>query len=109
MNYDLTTPCGLCPFRNDSGRLTVAAETLFDFSRGEFACHQTCTDEKDEDSFEILQNADGSSQHCAGALIFLEKQNKSHQMMRICERLGRYDRTRLDMNAPVFASIEEAE
>jgi hypothetical protein len=39
--------------------------------------------------------------HCAGALIFLEKREEPHQMMRICERLGMYDRTKLNMNANV--------
>ena len=29
-------------------------------------------------------------------------------MMRICERLGLYDRTKLDMDSPVFGSIAEA-
>lgn len=49
------------------------------------------------------------SQHCAGALIFLEKIEEPHQMMRICERLGMYDRTKLDMDAPVFESWYEVE
>jgi hypothetical protein len=41
------------------------------------------------------------SVHCAGMLIFLEKRNQPTQMMRICERLGLYDRTKLDMAAKV--------
>lgn len=39
--------------------------------------------------------------HCAGALIFLEKRYRPNQLMRISERLGMYDRTKLDMKAKV--------
>ena len=44
--------------------------------------------------------------HCAGALILLEKLGEPSQMMRVCERIGLYDRTKLDMAAPVFDSFE---
>ena len=45
--------------------------------------------------------------HCAGALILLEKLEQPSQMMRVCERIGMYDRTKLDMSAPVFESFDE--
>lgn len=70
---------------------------------GEFCCHKTT--EVSEETGDYSPKPE--SQHCAGALIFREKQNAPHQMMRICERLGLYDRTKLDMNAPVFASMAE--
>lgn len=106
MNYNKTTPCDLCPFRNDAGRLTVSAARMAEMASGEFACHKTT---------ELQDNEDGGSeftpheksQHCAGALIFLEHLGKPHQMMRICERLGMYDASKLDMNAPVFTSFAE--
>jgi len=47
------------------------------------------------------------SQHCAGALILMEKMKRPSQMMRIVERLGMYDATKLQMDAPVFSSFEE--
>ena len=47
----------------------------------------------------------GGEAHCAGALILLEKLNLPSQMMRIAERLGMYDRRKLDMLAPVFDSF----
>ena len=72
-------------------------------AKGEFACHKTC--DQDEETGDYVPNKD--SHHCVGALIFLEKQNAPHQMMRICERLGLYDRTKLDMDAPVFGSLAE--
>ena len=65
---------------------------------GEFACHKTC-ELTEEDGGEFTPRK--GSVHCAGALIYLEKRDRPHQMMRICERLGMYDRTKLDMEAEV--------
>jgi hypothetical protein len=42
-----------------------------------------------------------NAQHCAGALIFLEHQDRPSQLMSIYERLDGYDRTKLNMDAPV--------
>lgn len=68
----------------------------------EFTCHETLNyDENDETC------STAESQHCAGALIFLEAQNKSHQMMRIMERLGYYNRFKLKMQSSVFKSMKE--
>lgn len=105
MKYDLTKPCDLCPFRNDDKRLYVHPEVLMGMASGEFCCHRT--GEVDEETGDIEPTA--KSQHCAGALIMLEKMEQPHQMMRICERLRLYDRTKLDMNAPVFGSFDEVE
>lgn len=104
MKYDLTKPCNLCPFRNDSKRLTVPAERLEEMAAGEFCCHKTGVVNDETGSIEPTKN----SQHCAGLLIMLEKMEQPHQMMRICERIGMYDRTKLDMDAPVFDSIDDA-
>lgn len=96
MKYTMRKPCDQCPFLKGSG-FTWAS--LVAHASGEFPCHKTCT-VNDEGLFE----ARDSSPHCAGALIFLEKQEAPHQMMRICERLGFYDRRKLDMSAPVVGS-----
>jgi hypothetical protein len=103
----MTTPCNLCPFRNDAGRLHVATSRLRGFASGEFCCHKTgeTVDSDGDDCGEIVGGKD--SQHCAGLLIFLEKQDRPHQMMRICERIGLYDRRKLNMAAPVFGSWAE--
>lgn len=105
MNYALTTPCSLCPFRNDDKRLYIHPSVLRGMARGEFCCHHTgeCNDETGN----IEPNANSS--HCAGALIFLEHLDAPHQMMRICERLGLYDRSKLNMDAPVFRSWAEVD
>ena len=97
MNYTMTDPCDACPFLKGSG-FTWAA--LLAHSSGEFACHKTCKLDEDEGEF-VPRNA--NTPHCAGALIFLEKREAPHQMMRICERLGMYDATKLNMKAPVVS------
>jgi hypothetical protein len=94
MNYKLTTPCDSCPFLIGSG-FTFAS--LVRHSSGEFGCHKACKLDEETSTYE----PHAKTPHCAGALIFLEKQDRPHQMMRICERLGFYDRTKLDMDANV--------
>lgn len=49
---------------------------------------------------------DKNEQHCAGAMIILERLERPNQMMRICERLGLYDRRKLKMDAPVFEDFD---
>lgn len=105
MSYTLTTPCDNCPFRHDiPGYLT--AERVEDIERSlvnaEFPCHKTT--EFDEEG-EVMHT--GKEIHCAGALILLEKIERPSQMMRIAERLGMYDRRKLNMDAPVFDSFED--
>ena len=104
MNFNLKKPCKNCPFRSDIRPfLTVErAEEIFDgliYSQGTFACHKT-TVSSDEDDCEMVTTQ--KSEHCAGALILLEKLEMPNQMMRIAERLGAYDHTQLEMDAPVF-------
>lgn len=98
MNYKLTTPCDACPFLKGSG---FRWNQLIAYSSGQFACHKACDLVETENDGSVYQSRGDKTPHCAGALIFLEKQNKPHQMMRICERLGMYDYTKLNMNAPV--------
>lgn len=102
MDFTMKTPCPNCPFRTDiNGYLTGARiEGIIDelFSGKSFTCHKTTVPSDNEDGEQV----DGpNAQHCAGALIFLEHQDAPNQMMRIAERLGMYDRNKLDMAAPV--------
>lgn len=100
MNYKLTTPCDECPFLIGSG---FSYESLLRHASGEFACHKTC----DVVDGVFLERPKDKSPHCAGALIFLEKQNRPHQMMRVCERLGMYDASKLNMAAAVVGKKED--
>jgi hypothetical protein len=94
VNYKMRTPCDACPFLVGSG---FSLRSLKEHASGEFGCHKACNLSEDG-IFEPHEK----TPHCAGALIFLEKLRKPHQMMRICERLGMYDRTKLDMSSPVM-------
>lgn len=96
MNYAMTTPCAECPFLKKMSR-GFTIKRLNEFASGEFPCHKTA--ETDDESGEFYAKDD--SQHCAGALIYNERRNTPTQMMRICERLGMYDRTKLNMKAAV--------
>jgi hypothetical protein len=95
MQYNMTTPCAECPFLEGSG---FDIERLQEFAGGEFPCHKAS--DLDEGS-SFVEKANGKTPHCAGALIFNERLNAPHQMMRIAERLRIYDRRKLDMAAPV--------
>ncbi len=96
MTYDLTSPCGACPFLKKFAH-GFTLRRLEEHAEGSFHCHQTGT--TDEETGDFVPTP--KSKHCAGALIFLEKRGRSNQMMRISERLGLYDRTRLNMQADV--------
>lgn len=96
MNYTLTSPCDECPFLKKFKR-GFTLKRLEQHASGEFACHKTCEVGEESGAFEPRRN----SVHCAGALIYLEKRGRSTQMMRIAERLGMYDHTKLDMDAEV--------
>jgi len=115
MKFDLVRPCAQCPFRRDVapfltvGRVVELEDALVR-QQQTFACHKTVdydneSDEHDEDGEPIDFSDD--EQHCAGAMILLEKLDKPNQMMRIAERIGRYDREKLDMNAPVYSTFTE--
>jgi hypothetical protein len=111
MNFTMTMPCvgeATCPFRTDclSGwlgeeRAEEIIEAIIDRQQT-FACHKTT--KHDEDG-EVISHKD--EQHCAGAMILLEKIERPNQMMRICERIGLYDRTKLQMDAPVFDDTDD--
>lgn len=95
MKYTMTEPCDACPFLKSMKGFTL--NRLKQHASGQFACHKTCDVDEETGTFEPNEN----SVHCAGALIFLEKRDAPNQMMRICKRLGMYDRTKLNMKAKV--------
>ncbi len=68
-----------------------------------FPCHKTL--DYDGDDGEGSRNS--KTMECAGAVIMLEHMGRPHQLMRIAERLRYYDRTTMDMDAPVFTSAAE--
>lgn len=100
--YGLMSPCAQCPFRTDiQPYLTPGRARDILTANGEFHCHKTVADRGDE--------ADLShAQVCAGFLICLEHNQTPNQMMRIAERIGFYDRSKLKMDAPVYGSVSAA-
>ncbi len=100
MNYKMTTPCENCPFRRVGGVRVNAerAEELTDNALStqgaSFACHKTV---------KALGSKAKEESHCAGALIFSEKNGNATQLMRIMERLGAYDARKL--NRAVFGEV----
>jgi hypothetical protein len=108
--WSMTTPCNNCPFRNDKppfglrpGRVREIAVAL---ERTTFTCHKTTVHNDDDDDPGMIDGP--NARHCAGALILMEKNGSSSQMMRIAERLGLYDPKRLDLDAPVYDDWEAA-
>ena len=102
MHFGLKRPCANCPFRTDIPPFLhpERAQGICDamlVADESFWCHKT---------IDYSEDSEGSitrkTQHCAGAMILLEKLDRPNQLMRIAERLGMYDRTQLDMAAPVF-------
>jgi hypothetical protein len=106
MKFDLQQPCQKCPFRTDikpfirGDRAAEIAESLMQ-QEGSFPCHVTT---RHDDDGEYVPRSDGGEQHCAGALIMLEKMNRPNQMMRWMERIGGYYRRKLKMDAPIYDS-----
>lgn len=89
------------------GRVNEISE-LFDTRNGgqggTFPCHETLNYDTDFD--ESPQHTE-KTQHCAGALIYAEKHEAPTQMMRIMERLGMYDRVKLEQQDKVWDGLEE--
>lgn len=108
MKYDLRKPCDSCPFRSDITPfiLPESAEEILT-GQGDFPCHKTTNFEDDLDGEASPCRDTSNEHHCAGFLILLEKEGRPNQMMRISERLGMYDPNKIDMDAPVYDSIEE--
>lgn len=106
MKYELRRPCNNCPFRTDVEPFIThgrARELVAALVRSEFTCHKTTVSVDDDEGGS--SRIDGpNAQHCAGALIMLEHVNQPSQMMRICERIGMYDRSKLDMSSPVYTT-----
>lgn len=106
MNYDKLVPCDDYPFRKKGGiplralRIKEIADMMLNSQGGTFPCHKTT---QSTESGERCSNE--NSVHCAGALIFAEKNGTATQMMRICERIGMYDAAKLMSNQSVVDSV----
>lgn len=106
--FALRKPCRDCPFRADRKfdlRPERAKQFADDLANGSgFNCHKT-VDFGDPASDEPVQIVKDQTNWCAGALITMEKSGIQNQQVKIAGRLGLYDPTRLDMDAPVYPSL----
>ncbi|GKU79324.1 hypothetical protein L3i20_v237210 [Paenibacillus sp. L3-i20] len=99
MRFNLKKPCKDCPFLQGSstnktlvkGRLEGIVSDLMDGMT--FTCHKTLN----------LKSLD--QEHCAGALQYLEREERPNQMMRIAERIGLYDHTKLEQYSSLIDPI----
>lgn len=115
MNFDMVAACSDCPFRRvgfiglTAGRVEEIAGASVGPQGRTFSCHLTVEfddDEHEENGDPIERNREKQS-HCAGALLFAEKQQLPTQMMRVAERLGLYDFRKLTGHDDIFADIDE--
>jgi hypothetical protein len=112
MDYDMKKPCECCPFRRGTrmrlttGRVREVVGGMLKSNGGEFPCHRTIEHLEGDDGEDAgFREKDGKGKHCAGALIFAEKNKTSTQMMRICERIGMYDAASLMADKAVVDSV----
>lgn len=111
MNWTLRKPCNDCPFLKKGGirlhpaRATEIMDAVTTNPGATFACHKTTVDDDSEGDRVVTMN----SQHCAGALVFAEKQGliDQPQMNRIAMRLSLFDPSKLQGHKQVFDSQEE--
>jgi hypothetical protein len=109
MKYDLHTPCSNCPFLKEGGiklryeRIEEISQMMLSSQGGDFPCHKTTKYSEAQDD----RVATRKSLHCAGALIYAEKQGTATQLMRISERLGMYDHTKLEGHDLVWDCEED--
>lgn len=100
MDFTMTVPCSNCPFRRVGGiklsksRIKEIGGMMLDSQGGTFPCHKTADLAKRE-----IDIPRAGEIHCAGALIFAEKNGAATQMMRIAERLRIYDHAKLSESA----------
>lgn len=106
--FGLISPCSNCPFRSDGAGVPLRRARVRAIERAlilhTFSCHKTIAHDDEGEPVDLP-----TTMHCAGALILLEKLERPSQMMRIGERLGIYDRHKLNMDAPVYPSFRAME
>lgn len=93
MKYNVITPCSQCPFVRGGielhpGRARELSSMMLNSQGGTFPCHKTLDYDVPDDH--EARETDYTA-HCAGALIFAEKNKNATQMMRIAERFGLYN------------------
>lgn len=118
MEFKLTRPCGNCPFRHDidfylpvGRRIEIAQSLLSDKT---FPCHKTvhyetipCERNAWSEDHSVYEYQ-GDEQHCAGALIALQKSSGlfSNFLLRLAYLAKMLEPSKLRLDSPVL-TLEE--
>lgn len=113
--WTMKRPCKNCPFLNTEDRITFrgrgrAAEIEESAYRAGFVCHLTAIDTSDEWGEGGLEFApDGSSQHCAGAILMYLKGGMGGNVpfQWLSEDEQEAIEMNLDWSSPVFEGEEK--
>ena len=74
-----------------------------------FVCHKTVDYDTEPDATDEVLGKGGlivaTTKVCAGAMILAAHEGKTSQIQQVAERLGFWNRSMLDMSAPVFKSF----
>lgn len=104
--FDLKKPCGNCPFRKGQGeRFNLGTERCLEILNGEaFQCHKTVDYRYEDDPY---KRQGKKPQQCAGVMSLLHRAGLPNQIMRVAERLGAADFSKLD-HTDVYGDMAEA-
>lgn len=99
--FDRKKPCPTCPFRTGGRGLRKLgcrrAQEIADALLNDqtFTCHDD------------ISRPEQDRQHCVGAMMLLEKQDRPNQIMRIGERIGIYNPDDLVGRDEVFDDLAD--
>jgi hypothetical protein len=114
MNFDLIRPCVDCPFRSDRPAYLSRERVRGILGGGKGRAWWPCTSFPCHHTIEYGTGPEGetvippTAQQCAGVMILLVRAGRFNDAMQIGQRFGMFDPSRLDMSAPVHASVEAA-
>jgi hypothetical protein len=113
MKFDLTHPCGDCPFRSDKS-FHLRPERVREILGGDrgrrwwpassFPCHKTIEYTDDGAAIRVPPTA----QQCAGVMAILHREKRPNDAMQIAERLGLWNPASLDPTAAFYESTKAA-
>lgn len=116
MRFDLTRPCGDCPFRSDKP-FFLSRDRMCEILGGgahrwpaaSFPCHKTIIyGDDEEDTGNSKTVIPPTAQHCAGVMAILHRENRPNDAMQLAERVGPWNPSKLDPDAPFYASTQAA-
>lgn len=99
--------CANCPFF-DPNQLHLSRERKLEIvasirSDASFHCHATLDyNTEDDDPMPTAR-----TQECVGSMILQEREGRVNQMLRIMERIGMYDHTKLDMASVPYPTFDD--